>query len=186
MWQVQPPNAPPCLWHRGGFWCWLCASDRVGLRPLAPRRRPTPSLLQCKSLAEKSLTAKLDVIAEYPGEFPAKPRSIFAGNAMLSPHPGGRGMLARQKLRAKAERNKIMAQGSLFSLPPRGPFLDASDSVTRHGIGRVPAGNHRIKVLRWIVYVGTGRCISRHNHDGTPFRIICRKRCEDRRRLLAR
>lgn len=154
--------------------------DRAGLRSLPPRRRPAPSLLQRKSLAKESLTAKLDIIAECTGKFPTEPRGIFAGNAMLPTDPSSRGVFAGQKFRAKAESDEIMAQGPLLGIPPRGPFLDAGDSVTCHGIGRVPPGNHRIKVLRWIVYVGTGRCISRHNHDGTPFRMIWRNRCEER------
>jgi hypothetical protein len=50
----------------------LCACDRAGRQPRCPLPPPAPSPLQRKGLAEEPLTAKLDVIAEFAGKFPAE------------------------------------------------------------------------------------------------------------------
>ena len=57
-------------------------------------------------------------------------------------------MLAGQHLRAEAQGDEIVAQRPLLGFAPRSPFLDAGDTMTRHGKGPVLVAGCTVKTSR--------------------------------------
>lgn len=91
---------------------------RAGLRPLMFPAHPVPSLKGTVALAlvEKTLAAKLNVIAKFLPEHDAKLAGSLAGNTMLATDPGGARTFAIKHLagRVTGKIKDIRAEGSVF------------------------------------------------------------------------
>jgi len=118
-------------------------------------------------LGKVSLPAKLDIIAELADEIAAQALSIFFGNAVLASTPGGGGMRAGEKMRAKAEGNDLGAKRALAGVTPVDPVIEKDDSEPGQSEGKwiflgVLAG--RLKSSDRIVEVRSGRQSKRMAH----------------------
>jgi hypothetical protein len=110
---------------------------------------------------EKTLTAKLEVIAEFAGKFLLEQRSPLAGNTMLTCDPGCGGTLT-QEMRADAQQDDVRAQGALpGSAPPsRDPFANTGETTAGQGKGQVIFTDGTVGMIqffRWIIEVGSRR-----------------------------
>jgi hypothetical protein len=179
--------ALPCHRHRSGLEGWAIHGDRARLRhPFSP---PSPALSpSCIRPIKKALTAKLDISAQFTGEFLLETRGPLTGNTMLPRAPARGWTFARQQMWADAQGHEIRAQAPLLgsAAPPRNPLLDTGDPAARQGEGQTVIARRRINLLRRIIKVSIRWHVPWHNHLAPPFRRICRSRCDDRPRLLTR